>query len=148
MSIEAHIPLGARFMYVGRAEWIRSFLTFTLVVVCLFPPALLGETVHVVSSAELQLEAARASQDREQNIAKVRKFISGPAGSETLAKAHIDGKQVQSAVAELNDQELAQLAARADQAQRDFAAGNLSTRDIALIILGVVLIILLVIVVR
>ena len=135
-------------MPVFRTNWRRCFFAWAVVVLCLFPLGLVAETAHVVSSSDLQREAAKATQQRQQNIAKVRNFISTPAGSAVLAKAHVDLNQVQSAVAQLDDQELSQLAARADQAQKDFAAGNLSTRDIALIILGVVLIILLVIVVR
>ena len=135
-------------MHVVRTEWIRPFLACALVVPCLFPIGLVAETAHLVSPSELQLQAAKASQERQQNIAKVRNFISSPAGSDALAKAHVDLKQVEAAVAELNDQEVAQLAARADKAQQDFAAGNLTTRDIALIILGVVLLILIIVAVR
>jgi CHASE3 domain sensor protein len=55
---------------------------------------------------------------------------------------------VKQAVSQLDDQELAQLSAKADKAQKDFAAGYLSTIDIALIILGVALIILIIVVVK
>jgi hypothetical protein len=135
-------------MHGVRAEWIRPLRTWAVVVFCLLPVALVAETAHVVSSSELQLQAAKATHERQQNIAKLRNFISSPAGSDALARAHVDVKQVQAAVAELNDTELAQLAARAEQAQQDFAAGHLTTRDIALIILGVVLIIVIIIVAR
>jgi hypothetical protein len=64
---------------------------------------------------------------------------------QAMQKAHIDAGRVRNAVANLNDQELAQLAARADKAQHDFAAGYLTTRDIALIILAVAVIILIIV---
>ena len=57
-------------------------------------------------------------------------------------------RSVKKAVSQLDNQELAQLAARADKAQHDFAAGYLSTLDIALIILGVALIILIIVVAK
>jgi hypothetical protein len=60
----------------------------------------------------------------------------------------MDTRQVKTAVSTLNDQELAQLAARADKAQADFAAGTLSQRDLILIILGVAVLILIIVAVR
>lgn len=135
-------------MFVVPTEWMRPCLAWVFVLLCLFPIGVVGETAHVVSSSELQIEAAKVSQDRQQNIAKVRNFVSSPAGSDALMKARVDPQKVQAAVAELNDQEIAQLAARADKAQQDFAAGYLTTRDIALIILGVALLILIIVVVR
>lgn len=105
-----------------------------------------AETAHVVSPADLSQQAVAASQVRQQNIDKVRDFLSNPVAAKTLQKAHVNVEQVKTAVASLDNQELAQLASRADKAQHDFAAGYLSTLDIALIILGVALIILIIVV--
>jgi hypothetical protein len=55
---------------------------------------------------------------------------------------------VKQGVATLSDQELAQLAARADKAQADFAAGTLSDRDLIIIILAVAALILIIVAVR
>jgi CHASE3 domain sensor protein len=60
----------------------------------------------------------------------------------------MDPRQVTTAVSTLNDQELSQLAARADKAQADFAAGNLSERDLILIILGIAILVLIIVAVR
>jgi len=60
----------------------------------------------------------------------------------------VDPRQVTTAVSTLNDQELSQLAARADKAQADFAAGNLSERDLILIILGIAILVLIIVAVR
>jgi hypothetical protein len=60
----------------------------------------------------------------------------------------MDPQQVKTAASTLNDQELSQLAARADKAQADFAAGSLSQRDLILIILGVAVLILIIVAVR
>jgi hypothetical protein len=107
-----------------------------------------AETTHVVSPADLHARAAASSQVRQQNVAKVREFLSGPIASDAMQKAHVDATQVKEGVAQLDDQELAQLATKADKAQKDFAAGYLSTIDIALIILGVALIIIIIAVVK
>jgi hypothetical protein len=135
-------------MQVVRTYSMRATLAWVLALLCLVPAGLVAETAHVVSSSELQLQAAKGSQQRQENIAHVRTFLSSPAGRDALTKAHLDPQKIQTAVPELNDQELAQLSARADQAQKDFAAGYLSTRDIALVILGVALLILIIVIVR
>jgi hypothetical protein len=65
-----------------------------------------------------------------------------------MNSAKMDPQQVQTAISTLNDQELAQLAARADKAQADFSAGNLSERDLILIILGIAVLVLIIVAVR
>jgi hypothetical protein len=65
-----------------------------------------------------------------------------------LKSAHIDAQPVKNAVSRLNDEELAQLAARASKAQADFAAGRLSDRDLIIILLAVVALILIIVAVR
>jgi hypothetical protein len=51
-------------------------------------------------------------------------------------------------VSNLNDAELAQLAARAEKAQANFAAGDLSDRDLIFIILAIAVIVLIIVAVR
>lgn len=135
-------------MYVTRNEWIRNFLACLVLALCAVPVSLFAENSHVVSPSDLRAQAVTSSQVRQQNIAKVRNFLSGPIASDALQKAHVNPRQVKDAVSQLDNQELAQLAARADKAQHDFAAGYLSTLDIALIIIGVALIILIIAVVH
>src|SRR5436190_4847575 len=122
-------------MSLVRKDWIRNFLACILAVVVLIPATLFAETAHVVSPSDLHAKAVASSQVRQQNVSKVREFLSGPVASDALQKAHVDAGQVKQAVAQLDDHELAKLAARADKARKDFAAGYLSTLDIALIIL-------------
>jgi hypothetical protein len=133
---------------MSTSKWIHNLLVCTLAILVVIPVSLFAETAHVVSPADLHAKAAASSQVRQQNVTKVREFLSGTVASETLQKAHVDAGQVKEAVAQLDNQELAQLAAKADKAQKDFAAGYLSTVDIALIILGVALIILIIVVVK
>ncbi|HEV2697105.1 MAG TPA: PA2779 family protein [Terriglobales bacterium] len=130
-----------------RSECIRKFAACFLVVLFTLPLTL-AQTTHVVSPADLQKQTVATSQARQQNLQKVRDFLANPAATETLKKAHIDTEQVKKAVSQLDNQELAQLASRADKAQHDFAAGYLSTLDIALIILGIALIILIIVVAK
>jgi hypothetical protein len=88
---------------------MRPTLAWVLALVCLIPAGLMAETAHVVSSSELQLQAAKRSRERQESIARVLTFLSTPAARDALTKAHLDPQKIQTAVPELNDQELTQL---------------------------------------
>jgi hypothetical protein len=122
----------------------RTFVALLLTMA--FPALSMADSSHVVSPSDLQHQVQIASQLRQQNIQKVEQFLSTDAARQTMKSAHVDAKQITSAVPTLTDQELAQLASRTDKAQASLAAGNLGTRDIAIIILGVVVIILIIVV--
>jgi hypothetical protein len=132
-------------MFFARSEWFRAF-ALSLVILIAVPSGLWAETAHVVSPAELQKQAMAATQTRQQNVEKVRQFLSTPVAERAMQESHIDSGKVKNAIPNLSDDELAQLAARADKAQQDFAAGYLTTRDIALIVLAVVVIILIIVI--
>lgn len=91
---------------------------------------------HVVSAVDLHRDVVAASRAREANLVKVEKFFSSDAAQKALKSAHMDSREVQSAVRVLSDQELAQLAARADNSQRDFAAGALTNQQLTYIIIA------------
>ena len=91
----------------------------------------------MVSRADLQTESVAATQARQHNLGTVRQFLSSEGAQKVVKSAHMDPAQVKTAVSTLSDQELEQLASKADKAQADFAAGKLSDRDLLLIILGI-----------
>lgn len=122
----------------------RAFVALLLVTA--FPALSMAATSHVVSPSDLQQQLVTASQLRAQNIQKVEQFLSTDAAAQAMHSARVNAQQVKNAVPSLSDQELAQLAARADTAQSAFAAGNLSTRDIAIVVLGIVIVILIIVV--
>jgi hypothetical protein len=123
-------------------------LIASLLALFFFIPADLVAQNHVISSADLRKEAAAASQTRQQNLEAVQKFLFNPTGEKAMKSAGIDPQQVKTAVPTLNDEELAQLAARANKAQADFAAGDLSQRDILWIILAIAALVLIIVAVR
>lgn len=122
----------------------RIFLVLTMALI--FPMSLLADSNHVVSQSDMQNQAIAASHARQQNIQKIQKFFSTDAAQQAMKSAHVDAQQVQNAVPSLSDQELNHLAQRADTAQSQFAAGHLGTRDIALVVLGIVVVILIIVV--
>lgn len=128
-------------------QFVRTAAAGTLAVVCLIPQDVLAQS-HVVSPSDLQKAAVATSQARERNIETLRQFVSTPAAEKALKAAHINGQQVKNAVSRLSDDELARLASRADKAQKDFAAGTLSDRDLIIILVAIAALILIIVAVR
>lgn len=126
---------------------LRVAIATLLVALFIVPTDALAQS-HVVSPADLQKEAVATSQVRQHNLDSIQHLLSTPAAEKALKSAKINTQQVKTAVATLNDQELAQLASRADKAQADFYAGNLSERDLILIILGIAILVLIIVAVR
>lgn len=138
-------------------EFPKTLLAVFLAAMFAIPPSLLAETqlpssnsprqpdTHVVSPLDLQNAAVNATQARQKNIEKVEQFLSSDVAIQTMKSAHIDPVQVKTGVSSLSDQELAQLAARADKAQKDFAGGAIGHKELAIIILGVLVVILIVV---
>ena len=118
---------------------VSAFLIVTFAV----PPGLRAQ--HVVRPADIHKELVNATETRTLNREKVNGLFSSPEAQKALKGAGVDPGQVKTAVASLNDAELAQLAARSDRLREDFAAGRLSNRDL-LIIIAVTAVIILIIV--
>jgi hypothetical protein len=102
-----------------------------------------------VNPADLQKEILVATDARRHNM----EIITGSLSSTTklqnvLGSVGIDPAQVKTGVSSLSDQELARLAARAEKAQADFAAGRLSDRDLLYILLGIAALILIIVAVH
>lgn len=113
------------------------------------PNAVLGQTSeHVVSPLELQKAQQDATQARQQSIDTLQGFLTSAGAQKAIEKAHMNPVQVQKAIAGLSDQDLAQLAARAANAQREFAAGNLSNEDLLLILVFLAALILIIVAVK
>jgi hypothetical protein len=128
-------------------QFVRVATACTLAVVFATPQDALAQS-HVVSLADLQSATIASTQARQRNIEAIRQFISSPVAEKALKSAHIDAQQVKDAVSRLNDQELAQLAARSSKAQADFAAGSLSDRDLIIILVCIAALILIIVAVR
>ena len=126
---------------------VYRFTAYVLVIMFGVSGTLSAQT-HVVSPAELQKEAASASSARRHKLETINGFLTSPRVQDLLGKAGIDPARLQTAVAALNDQELAQLAARSEKAQADFAAGRLTDRDLIIILIGIAALILIIVAVR
>jgi len=134
-------------MHFDMPKYVRVMTSCVLATIFAVPPSLLAQ-VHVVSPSELQKEVAAATQVRQKNIEKVNQLFSSRAAEKALKSAHIDAQQVKTAVSNLSDSELAQVASRADKMQHELAAGTLSDRDLILVILAIAALILIIVAVR
>lgn len=111
-------------------------------------PARAQDKQHVVSLTELTKDAARPAQTRQANEEAVRTLLSSSQAQKALKTANLDHQKVDKAVGQLSDEDLAKLAERSRQAQRDFAAGRISDRDLLWIIVIALAIIVLAIALR
>jgi hypothetical protein len=89
---------------------------------------------HVVSVSDLTRDAARPAQARQADEEAVRTLLSSDPGQKVLKSVNLAYKQVDKAVGQLSDEDLAKLAERSRRAQSDFAAGRISDRDLLWII--------------
>lgn len=131
--------------------WLRQLIRVStacvLTLVFAVPQSLVAQ-VHVLSPQDLHSATIAATKTRERNIETVRNFLSSPVANKAMRSAKMEPEQVRQAVAGLSDQDLAQLAARSEKAQADFAAGSLSDRDLILILLAVAVLVLIIVAVR
>ncbi|MGC2300411.1 MAG: hypothetical protein WA476_16505 [Acidobacteriaceae bacterium] len=101
-----------------------------------------NQDTHLVTPLELQQKVQASTVKRQEQIQNLTQFLSTPTAQKAMKDAKVDPVQVKTAIPSLTDAELADLSARADHAQHDFAAGLLGTTALLLIILIIVVIIL------
>ncbi|HEV3207841.1 MAG TPA: PA2779 family protein [Terriglobales bacterium] len=136
-------------MHFDMRQSFRVAAAVVLAAMFALPQNLLAQAAtHVVSPSELQQAVVKASTARQQNLDEVRQFFSSEKAQQALKSAHVNPEQVKSAVATLDDAELAQLASRVHKTQADFAAGTLSDRDLIIILVAVAVLILIIVAVR
>jgi len=109
--------------------------------------AQIQEKQHVVTLDELNKQAARPAETRQANEDAIRHLLSSDAGQKALKSAEVEYQRVDKAIGQLSDEELAKLADRSRQAESDFAAGSISAKTLAYIILAVVIIVVIAVVV-
>ena len=126
-----------------RWQFARTLAICLLITLCYGSPSLQAQT-HVVTPSDLHNELVTATQTRQRNLEKATKLFSSDTAQQALKSAQLDPARVRAAIATLSDAELAQLASRADKLDNDFSAGQLSQRDllIILVVLAVVILII------
>ena len=105
------------------------------------PPAMIAQN-HVVSPGQIQNDITSSSATRQRNEQQLRSFLSNKDIQKAMKSEGVNPQQVTNAVSQLNDKDLANLAARSQKAQRDFAAGRIGLGIFTLIGIVVVAVIL------
>ena len=124
---------------------IRLLAACFLLTLC--STSILAQT-HVVSPSDIHKELVNAAQTRRENQQKVKGLFSSDETRKAMEAAQINPERVNTAISTLSDEELARLAARADNLDKDFAAGRISDRDLLFIILGIAALVLIIVAVR
>lgn len=112
--------------------------------IALSAPQVASAQEHVVSPKELQKDVAAQSRERQENEARLERILAKPEAREAMRTAGVDYKTVQKGVRTLSDAELAQLAARAEKGQSDFAAGMITLREWIIILVAVIVVVIVV----
>jgi hypothetical protein len=135
-------------MKVRKAMRVSSMLLALSLVTVGFVPVRAQEKDHAVSSGQLHKDLRKAAQTRQANEAAVREMFATDAGQKTLKSAGIDYQKVDQAISQVNDEDLARMAERSRDVQKDFAAGRFTDRDLIIILLVAVGLVLIIIAVR
>jgi hypothetical protein len=131
-------------------RWCASMLGLAVCVGAGVSPARAqaqGKQQHVVVLDELNKQTARPAETRQANEDAVRHLLSSDAGQKALKSASVDYRRVDKAIGRLSDEDLAKLADRSRQAENDFAAGLISAKTLAYIILAIVVIVVIIVLV-
>lgn len=91
---------------------------------------------HIVTAPDLHQAVRSATQSRQDNLAKLDKFFASEPARKALETVKMDPVKVSRSLTLLSDEELANLAARSDQMQRDVAAGSLTNTQITYILIA------------
>ncbi len=126
---------------------VRVLTACILALIFAVPQNLVAQA-HIVSPRELQKQVVAASQTRQENLEIVTRFLSSPAAAKAMTITHANAEQVKTAVSNLSDPELAQLASRAQKAQADFAAGRMTDHDLLIILIAIVALVLIIVAVH
>jgi hypothetical protein len=122
---------------------VRVFAACLLVTMFVVPLNLAAQ-VHVVSPSEFEQQALEQTRERQKNLEIVSRFFSSPTAQKAMAIVHTDPNQVKIGVSRLSDQELQRLSERAQKAQADFAAGNISDRDLLVIVIAALVLVVII----
>jgi len=114
-----------------------------LLLVCVMtaPQTMLAQD-HVVSPGQIQNDVTSSSATRQRNEQELRGFLSRKEIQKAMKSEGVNPQQVTNAVSQLNDADLANLAARSQKAQKDYAAGMIGLGIFTLIGIVVVAVIL------
>jgi hypothetical protein len=112
------------------------FLAGALILSLLIPQLEAAQS-PVVSASELHQAMTAAVETQQKNLDDVRSFFSSAPVRAALKTGRVDYQKVDKAVAVLSADELARLASRTSQIQKDFAGGALTNQQLTYIVIAI-----------
>jgi len=111
-------------------------ITLFLVAVSIGAPQQLIAQEHLVSPDAIQHQLLESVAQRSKNVETLNQFFGSESAGKALKGSGLSTGEVKNAVAQLSDDELSRLAAKANLAQHDFAAGSLTNQQLTYIIIA------------
>jgi hypothetical protein len=128
-----------------RFRYLRVVAGVTLLSAAAIPShAQAPDQQHVVPLDQLHKDAAGPAQTRQADEAAVKQILATEQGQKALKSANWDLQRVDKAVSQLSDEDLARLAEKSRQAQKDFAAGSIGDHELIIILLVIVLVLIII----
>lgn len=91
----------------------------------------------IVQPSELRNALRNEAETRQKNLDQVKTFFESEPVRKALSATPMDSSRIQRAVSTLSPDELAQLAARTQKIQSDFAAGSLTNEQLTYIVIAI-----------
>lgn len=135
-------------MKVRNAMRVCSILLAVTLLCVVTPPARAQDKEHAITSSQLRNDLQKATATRHANEAAIREMFASDAGKQALKSAGMEYQKVDQAISQVDDEELARLADRSRDVQKDFAAGRMSDHDLLIIIVIAVILIVVIVAVR
>ena len=125
--------------------WLLGIVSFG--VITAVPRKAQGKQQHVVSEQDLNHDQRKSAQSRLANEAAIRHLLKSELGQQALQSAHVEYQRIDKAIGQLSDEDAAKLAERSRQTENDFAAGLISAKHFAELVLVLVVVIVIIVLV-
>ena len=130
------------------SNWCASILLAGGLLIFAAPVVRAQQSDHVVTVQQLRQDLRSAAETRAANEAAVRRLLATSAAQKVMKSSNLEYQKLDQAVSQLSDQDLARMAQRSREIQKDFAAGNLTNQDLLILLLILVGLVLIIVAVR
>ena len=126
-------------------SFLRYCALFAAMLVAI-PPQLQAEG-HLVPLTDLHRKAMDSAKDRAERLGKIDRMLELAPAKKAIQAAGISSSAVKAAAAQLSDDELARLSARAESVTNDFAAGAMSNQQLTYVVVALATAVLIIVLV-
>ena len=120
----------------GSMKKMPGFALLLALVLELVPVQALKAEDHLLTRRDLEEAVSAASSARQNNQAKVQKFLSTEPVRKAFSSAGLKSARIERAIPQLSDEELAKLALQSERIQNDLTAGALTNQQLTYIVIA------------